>query len=565
MKKKILPVLIAIVLIIVIAGATLGSVLLDKYSYSKEQADLDTYFAINGDSDVAILLQNEMIEERARLMDGMYYLDLATVHKYFNERFYEDKGENLLLYTLPDDIIRTVIGSKEVTDKEGTKVKEYAPARYEGDILYVAIDYVKQYTNFSYEGFTSPNRIQIYTSWEERQVATIKKDTAVRIRGGIKSEILKAVTAGDKVFVLEQMEEWSKVKTKDAIIGYVENKRLNAITSELPIPVTDYEEPEYTSVTRDYKINMGWHVIAGKLGNDTLWAVTANTKGMNVISPTWFKLSDNEGGFTSFAEQSYVDKAHAMGLEVWALVENIENKASLDMYALLSSTTNRGKLIDGLINEVLTYGIDGINVDIEQISADCGEHYIEFIRELSIPCRANGIVLSVDNYVPTGYSDFYNRKEQGAVADYVVIMGYDEHYAGSLEAGSVASINFVEEGIRRTVNEVSPEKIINGIPFYARIWETKDGAVSSQAVGMDVVQKYIAEHHIAMEWDETTCQNYGEYTKNNTLYQVWQEDQKSIEVKLNIMDKYQIGGVASWRLGYETPEIWDTIETYLNR
>ena len=565
MKKKIIPVLLAIVLIIVIAGISFGTKILEKYSYTKERADLDAYFQMAGDSDVAIVLQNEIIEERARLFDGVYYLDLNTVHKYFNDRFYEDKGEGLLLYTLPDDIIRTVTGSSEVTTKDGTETLAYQPARYEGDTLYLAIDYVKQYTNFSYEGFTAPNRLQIYLSWEERQTAEVKKDTAVRVLGGVKSEILEDVAAGDKVILLEQMETWSKVKTSDSVIGYIENKRLEEPRAELPIPVTDYEEPEYTSLTRDHKINLGWHVVAGVAGNDTLDAVTANTKGLNVISPTWFKLSDNEGNFTSFASQSYVDKAHGMGLEVWGLVENIEYKDSIDMYAILSSTTTRTKLIDGLVNAALTYGLDGINVDFEQISMDCGEHYIEFIRELSIPCRANGIVLSVDNYVPTGYTDHYDRQEQGVVADYVIIMGYDEHYAGSPEAGSVASINFVEEGIEKTVSQVPAGKVINAVPFYTRIWETKDGTLDSQAVGMEMAEEYVNAHNIQIEWDDETCQNYGEYSEGGSLYQIWLEDAASLEVKLNIMEKYQIGGVACWRLGFEKPEIWDIIEAYLAR
>lgn len=565
MKKKIIPVLIAVVLIIVIAGISLGAKLLERYSYTKERADLSAYYNMSGESDVAIVLQDELIEERAKLFDGFYYLDLNTVHKYFNDRFYEDKGEGLLLYTLPDDIIRTAAGSSEVSSKNGTEAFACVPARYEEDTLYIAIDYVKQYTNLSYEGFGEPNRIQIYTQWDERKVAEIKKDTAIRVLGGVKSEILKDVAAGDKVIVLEQMETWSKVKTEDAIIGYVENKRLEGNRSELPIPVTDYTRPEYTRLTRNHKINLGWHVVSGTAGNDTLDAVVANTKGLNVISPTWFKLIDNDGNFTSFATREYVNRAHDMGIEVWGLVENIEYKDSIDMYAILSSTSTRAKLIDGLVNAALTYGLDGINVDFEQISMDCGEHYIEFIRELSVPCRANGIVLSVDNYVPTGYTDHYDRAEQGVVADYVIIMGYDEHYAGGAEAGSVASIDFVEEGIQKTVDQVPADKVINAIPFYTRIWETSNGELSSQAVGMDVAEDYVRAHNIQVEWDEKTCQNYGEYSEGGSLYQVWLEDESSIEVKLNIMDKYNIGGVASWRLGFEKPEVWDKIEDYLNR
>ena len=565
MKKKVVPILIAIALIIIIGGLSFGGKIIEKYSYSKERADLNAYYHISDSEDAAIVLQNEIVEERAKVIDGTWYLDLDTVHKYLNDRFYMDRNEDLLLYTLPEDIVKVVIGSSVKETEDGSEDLGYTIARYEGEKLYLAVDYVKQYTNFVYELFTDPNRVQIDTQWEEMQVASIKKNTQVREKGGVKSPILTDVAKGDKVTVLEQMETWTKVKTADSVIGYVENKRLDNTRSELPIPVTDYTEPEYTSLTRDYKINLGWHVVAGTAGNDTLQSVTANTKGLNVISPTWFKLSDNEGNFTSFASADYVEKAHGMGLEVWALVENIEYKDSIDMYQILSSTTTRRKLIDALVAEVQQYGIDGINVDFEQISMDCGEHYIEFIRELSVSCRKNGIVLSVDNYVPTGYTDHYDRREQGIVADYVIIMGYDEHYAGSPEAGSVASINYVENGIADTVSQVPANKVINAIPFYTRIWETTGSSISSQAVGMEMAEEYVAAHNIDVEWNEETCQNYGEYTSGDTLYQVWLEDEESIRVKLNIMEKYGIGGVAAWRLGFEKPEIWDEIETYLNQ
>ena len=565
MKKKVVPILIAIALIIIIGGLSFGGKIIEKYSYSKERADLNAYYHISDSEDAAIVLQNEIVEERAKVIDGTWYLDLDTVHKYLNDRFYMDRNEDLLLYTLPEDIVKVVIGSSVKETEDGSEDLGYTIARYEGEKLYLAVDYVKQYTNFGYEVFTDPNRVQIDTQWEEMQVASIKKNTQVREKGGVKSPILTDVAKGDKVTVLEQMETWTKVKTADSVIGYVENKRLDNTRSELPIPVTDYTEPEYTSLTRDYKINLGWHVVAGTAGNDTLQSVTANTKGLNVISPTWFKLSDNEGNFTSFASADYVEKAHGMGLEVWALVENIEYKDSIDMYQILSSTTTRRKLIDALVAEVQQYGIDGINVDFEQISMDCGEYYIEFIRELSVSCRKNGIVLSVDNYVPTGYTDHYDRREQGIVADYVIIMGYDEHYAGSPEAGSVASINYVENGIADTVSQVPANKVINAIPFYTRIWETTGSSISSQAVGMEMAEEYVAAHNIDVEWNEETCQNYGEYTSGDTLYQVWLEDEESIRVKLNIMEKYGIGGVAAWRLGFEKPEIWDEIETYLNQ
>ena len=566
--KKIIPVIVAVILIILIGAAGFGAKLLEKYSYSKERADLTEYFGIAGENDVPIILQDEQIEEHAKIFDGICYFDMATVHKYFNDRFYEDKSENSLLYTTPDMVYANVIGTGTVTGYDADFVEsgesyDYTISRYEGEALYIAVDFVKKYANFSYELFTEPNHMQIYTEWDRRQTASVTKDTQVRYQGGIKSDILTDVSAGDQVIILEEMETWTKVKTQDSVIGYVENKRLGEKTEEEPVPVTDYVEPEYPSNTRDYKINLGWHVIGGVGGNDTLEETVAKTKGLNVISPTWFTLTGNEGEFSSFATTSYVERAHEMGLEVWALVGNVDS-VDVDLYTVLSKTSNRRRLILQLLAAVREYNLDGLNIDFENVSLDAGEPFIQFIRELSIPCRKYGIVLSVDNYVPMNHTDHYDRAEQGVVADYVIIMGYDEHYNGSDEAVSVASINFVESGIKNTVAEVPKEKVINALPFYTRIWETGADGISSQAVGMEMAQTYVSDHGIATRWDEVTCQNYGEFQDGDRLCQVWLEDAESITVKLNIMEKYEIAGVAAWRLGFETADIWDVIEEYMN-
>ncbi|MCM1040373.1 MAG: glycosyl hydrolase family 18 protein [Ruminococcus sp.] len=564
--KKIIPVLVAIVLIFVIAAVGFGTVLIDKYSYSRERADLDGYFGITGEDDVPIILQDAQIEEHAKIWDNVCYFDFATVHLYFNDRFYEDKTENLLLYTTPDSIIRTDIGSTVYETSRGEAFDTgYVIARYEGDILYVAADYVKKYANFSYELFTQPYHMQVYTQWEERQVADITKDTQVRYQGGIKSDILTDVSQGDRVIVLEEMENWTKVKTHDAYIGYVENKRLSEKYTDEPVPVTDYVEPEYASLTRDHKINLAWHAVYDMGGNSTLTGLLSTTQSVNVVSPTWFVLSDDMGNFTSLASKEYVETAHGMGLEVWGLISNISDSITVDMYELLSKTSTRTYLIEQLVATALEYGLDGINIDFEDLGNDTGEPFIEFIRELSIPCRANGIVLSVDNYVPMGYNNHYHREEQGLVADYVIIMGYDEHHGNSEEAGSVASINYVENGIARTVEEVPAEKVINAIPFYTRIWETNGTTITSQVVGMQMAREYLGNHGIEKQWDEETCQNYGEYQSGNSYFQVWLEDADSIKVKLNVMDQYQIGGVAEWRLGLEEPMVWEVIAEYMNR
>ena len=563
-KKRtgLIPVLVAIALIIVIGAGTFGSIFLSKYSYSDETMDLKEYYNISKNDDVAIVLQNEHIEIKGKLSQGIVYLDFDSVSELLNDRFYHDEVESLLLYTTPTEIIKTVIGSDVYTIGEKEVTAGYVTSFYEGENLYVALDYVRNYTNFSYELFSEPNRMQLTTMWDETTMATIKKDTQIRYRGGVKSEILREVKKGESVTVLEKMENWVKVKTFDAFIGYVPSKMLKDEETLIPDVEPNYVEPEYTSLTRDYKINLGWHQVMSVAANDTLGSVVMANSGLNVISPTWFSLKSTDGEIRSIASQSYVDKAHNMGLEVWALIDNFDKDVST--YETLSKTTSRTNLISNLMNEVLKYGIDGINLDFEDVSFDAGEHYVQFIRELSIECRKEGIVLSVDNYVPRESTAHYNRKEQGIVADYVIIMGYDEHWGGGGVAGSVASIGFVEDGIVRTLEEVPANKIINAVPFYTRVWKTNGDKVTSEALDMETAQNFISRNALDMRWNDAAGQNYGEIQKGNTLYQIWMEDKDSIETKLAVMRKYSIGGVAAWKLGYETPDIWDKIAVYLN-
>ena len=561
-NQKLIPVFVAIALIIVIGGGALGSLMLSKYSYSDEKMNLEEYYHIINADEVAIVLQNEHIETKAKLSQGVYYLDFDSVQNLLNDRFYHDVAEGLLLYTTPTEIIRTTVGSDVYTIGEETVNAGYVTSFYEGEVLYVALDYVRNYTNFSYETFTSPNRMQLTTQWPETTTAMVKKDTQIRYRGGVKSDILREVEKGETVTVLEKMESWTKVKTSDAFIGYVPNKVLRDEVTAIPEVTPNYVEPEYTSLTRDYKINMGWHQVMSEAANDTLESAVMANSDLNVISPTWFSLKSTDGDIRSIATQSYVNKAHNMGMEVWALIDNFDKDVST--YQTLSKTTSRTNLIRNLMNEVLKYDIDGINVDFEEVSYDAGEPFVQFIRELSIQCRKEGIVLSVDNYVPRESTAHYNRKEQGIVADYVIIMGYDEHWGSGGVAGSVASLGFVEDGIVQTLEEVPANKVINAVPFYTRVWMTKGDKVTSEALDMETAKNFISRNGLAMTWNAVAGQNYGEIQKGNTFYQIWMEDKDSIEAKLAVMRKYNIGGVAAWKLGYETPDIWDMIATYMN-
>ena len=560
-QNKMLPVLIAVALIIVLGGIGAGSILLSKYGYSDETMNLEEYFNLATEDEVAIVLQNEHIETKAKLHQGVHYLDFDAVQDLLNDRFYHDVAEGLLLYTTPTEIIRTEVGSDSYLVGDEEVEAGYVTSFYEEEVLYVALDYVRNYTNFTYDPYTAPNRMQLTTQWDETTTAKVAKDTQIRYRGGVKSDILREVEKGEMVTVLEQFDNWTKVKTYDAFIGFVPSKTLKNIETAIPAVEPNYVEPEYTSLTRDYKINMGWHQVMSAAANDTLSSAVMANSNMNVISPTWFSLKSTDGDIRSIATQGYVDKAHGMGLEVWALIDNFDKDVST--YQTLSKTTSRTNLIRNLMSEVLKYGIDGINVDFEEVSYDAGEPFVQFIRELSIECRKEGIVLSVDNYVPRASTTHYNRKEQGIVADYVIIMGYDEHWGSGGVAGSVASLGFVEDGIVQTLEDVPANKVINALPFYTRVWKTNGDKVTSEALDMETAWNFIKNNGVSMTWDATAGQNYGEVQRGNTLYQIWMEDKDSIEAKLAVMRKYGIGGVAAWKLGYETSDIWDAIGVYL--
>ncbi len=571
MKKRIIAVLVPIVLIFIVIAAALGSQILKRYSYSKNKADLREYFQLAQDDEVAMVVQDTLVEEKALLRDNVIYFALSTVEKYFTERFYVNSEEQVLLFTTDTDIIQINIAyDSDVMYVSGSGQElGYKAAFYEGDTLYIAADYVKQYANFEYQVYDAPLHMQVYTEWGSYTEAVLSKKIALRYQGGIKSDILVQLAAGDAVTVLEQMENWSKVKTADAFIGYVENKFLKDKKEVERICNTGFQEIVYNNVKKEGMINLTFHQVFDEVGGDVLASALARTKTINVVSPTWFRLTNSNGDFASIANASYVARAHDLGVDVWALVTDVDSVdqfgVEIDFVELLSSSANRKYLIEGLMAQVDRYGLDGINIDFEKVRSDSGTHFVQFLRELSIETRKRGVVLSVDNYVPSEYTAHYNRKEQGIIADYIIIMGYDEHYVGGGAAGSNASIQFVENGIANTKQVVPAEKIINAIPFYTRIWESGPDGLKASTLTMNAQSDWVARTGVTPTWVEESCQNYVEYQVNDTLYQCWLEDLESIRVKLQVMKNQGIKGVASWKLGLETSAVWDVIADYMTQ
>ena len=566
MKKKAAPVLAIVLLIVIVAGIGFLTRVIKKYTPSSDVMSSQEYFGLDHEGEAAIVVGSEILSYKGKILNEVAYVDYQAVKEVLNDYFYWDSENNTMLYTMPTDVVQIPAGSNSYTADGKTQSLNYNIVLIDGTETYIALDFVKQYTDISYEMFHDPDRIVINNEWGDMTVASISKAGKVRSLGGIKSPILREVEKNEVVRILEPMEDWTKILTQDGYIGYIKNDRL--VKERTETRTSDFVAPEYTNIQKDYKINLVWHQTTSMDANYNIIYDIANVKKVNTISPTWFSIASNDGTLDSLALADYVDTAHSNHMEVWPLVDNFSE--NIDFTAVMNSTSARNKIENQLIAAAIEYSFDGINVDFENISEDAADGYIQFMRELSVMCRKNGIVLSVDVPVPMDFTAHYNRKALGEVCDYLMIMGYDEHYAGSEEAGTVASLSFEEEGIQNTLLEVAAEKVVSGIPFYTRLWCTttnEDGTttVTSEAMGMNQAQQTLENNQVEASWDETTGQNYAQFNgESGELYQIWLEDTESLTRKLELIKNYDLGGVAEWKLGLEEDSVWDLIAKYVS-
>lgn len=553
--------------------ATLGVVLflvgmifvIKRYTPTKEHMSLDDYFALTEENEAAVIINGEYKEVadtektiHAIRVDQGYYLQVDFLKRELDDGYVYDSTEGVLRYATDKDVVSASLNSPNYTvgKKRETLDKDVVVSR--DGTYFVALNFVEMFTDITSTTVEDPNRIVIETAGFTIQKATLKKNVPLRRFGGVKSKILKDATKGEEVGILEDYGKWSYVITKDGVLACVQNRKMK-ITHE---SVTESRLParEFEHHTMDETISLGWHQVTGTAANSTVEKMLANSD-INVISPTWFYLNDNHGNIKSLATSDYVTYCHKRGVQVWGLVSNLENK-EVDTTVVLNTTSARDNLVNSLITAAITYNLDGINVDMEALSGYAKDGYIQFIKELSIKCKKNDIILSVDNYVPTDATAFYNRSVQADYADYIVIMAYDEHYSGSEEAGSVASINFVKQGVKNTLKEVPAEQIILGMPFYARVWAVTKDSISSKAYGMEGMEDFLKRNDVTVTWSEADGQNYGEFVSGDTTYKAWVEDATSLGKKLEVMKAEKLAGAAFWKLGFEKASIWTTIRQY---
>lgn len=570
----------------IIASVVGGAILIKKYGPTKDRADLNEYYGMEKENQLAVIVDNQIVGSKGFVLDGVPYVEYYLVREHLNNRFYVDFNENILLYTLSEGTISAEVGSNEYTFQKEKRSEDYAIFKMEGNLAYIALPFVQNYTNIDFNTFEAaekePNRVVITSEWGETTVATVKKGTPLRTGDGVKNPIIKEVAKKSVVTVIEETENWKKICTEDGYIGYIKSKCLKQ--QKTMETSREFEEQTYPSILKDYTINLAWHMVTDRSVNDEILSTLANTKGLTTISPTWFTIADTKGSISSFASSQYVNYAHLADIEVWALLKDYDDGINSEEQTLevLSHTSYREKLTNQLISEALRTGIDGINIDFKYVSEECGEHFIQFIRELALKCRQNGIILSVNNYVQEGSIDHLYLEEQGIMADYIIIKGYDEHRAGSLESGSVASLDFVRFGIEETLKVVPKEKVINAVPLYTRLWKevpkteeqlaSEEGTesadysvnVTSSIYSMRNSEKPIINAEAQIKVDEKTGQNYAEWQEDGATYKIWLEDEAALEAKLKLLKEYELAGNAAWRLGFEKSGTWELIIKYVN-
>ncbi len=569
MKKKngitIIGVFVALLLIVVV----LGVALVQKYSSNKEHV-LPEEIAPVSAGEAHVIFWQEKYEKNALLLNGGIYLDFDTVFSCINKNFYYDEEEMVLTYTTPTEIIRAYPMEAVYYSNKEKKELSHEPLVTKGGAPYVSLEFAALFSDMTYMFYEKPARVLIRTGSKDVLALKAKTETVVREAADIKSRILYEVSKDSVVWYVDAGTEadakFVKVMTENGLFGFVRKKDLSETYHESY--VSEYEAPVYSHIGAEEKVVLGWHQVTNAKANAGLEALIKDNGELTVVSPTWFRVTapEDEASVVSLADAAYVETAKKHGLAVWGLVDNFDIAAKENFdpvqnsYAVLSSTGEREELINALVAEAIRYDLDGLNIDFEMLSLETGPHYIQFLRELSVKCRANGLVLSVDNYVPSAHAAYYNWKAQGEVVDYVVIMAYDEHYSGSETAGSVASYGYLTNAVDNILTMVPKERVIMAVPFYTRLWtETKENGVTkltSEALSMVTAAVELSRNKVTPVWDEVTRQYYAEYEKDGATCKMWMEEMQSLQEKLSYISQADLAGVAVWRLGFEPEDIW---------
>lgn len=502
------------------------------------------------------------------------YFPIDFIKEFIDEYIYWDEVANKITITTLDRVIR--MNTDDLTYYVNNNPTSLNLPVYNIDaIAYMPSSFLEEMYNLqiSYDSEYNTAIIDKKENGLQHGVAN-GKEVDIRYLPNRKEPIQTTVENGTDIIVFDEiMDEESKrtgytLVRYNGLLGYIKSDEITKTTYESPVIIPEPEIKEVPQV--DGKINMVWDAIYDVVQNTNELSLTPH-EGLDVLSPTWFSFDEDPltGQIINIGDMAYVEWAHKQGYQVWpTLTDNFNSTVS---NYILSNTDVREYVIKQILAFIAMYDLDGINIDFEMIRESDSEHYVQFFRELAPFVREQGAILSVDMYVPT-WTKHFNRTEVGKVVDYICIMAYDETTLFDKKVGPNASIGFVETGIIETLEEVDPEKVILGLPFYTRIWsETNVGGeikISKRDVGIDYTQRIMSENGVDLLWLDSSGSHYGQYTGrddsgNSVDYTVWVEDLASLEEKLKLYEKYNLAGVSGWRRGLESEEVWSLIAKYV--
>ena len=536
------------------------------------------YHAGPGADGIAVVLEDEPLgaeysarviggelpgaEYKSHIADGGLYFPFCFVKDHIDEYIFWDGGANRLSVTTPSEVLYITAGDTEY-------FKNFRPAHMEravvdiGGTAYIPDEFLTERCGIEINYLPEHGIVTVDRAGEKTFSVVAAKKTRLRYEPDRRSPSSEILRAGAEVVTYGSQNGFIKVRAESGATGYVDERSLVYSRTERPEP---RPEPRVWRPERDGRIVLAWDLVTNPDAASSPARRVADA-GVNVVSPTWFEFdAESPGGeIMSLADRGFVDWAHENGIEVWALVS--DGYSAAVSHAVLTETAKREHAVRQLTDLADEYGLDGINIDFEQVLCDDAPYFLQFLRELSPVLRERGVSLSVDLYVPE-FTRYYNRAEITKVVDYICVMTYDEHAANSLVSGPVASLGFVEKGIAETLEEVPADMVLMGVPFYNRVWreEETDGGVSvtQKSYSMDYGREIFDSRGAEFSWlgGDTGC-NYAEYESNEegdeAVYRIWLEDERSIAEKIKLIDRYGLAGAACWRRGLESDGTWDVI------
>ena len=552
-KKKKIGIIIAIIIIalVLIVGA-IGGYYVIKRNYIVSKIN-QTNLIINNSNATSSLKNNVYIK------NGVVYVSKPDIYNFFDNTIIYDEKYNQVVTTSSTKIASLPIDSKQIqVNSSNTTIK--AGAIILDEVAYVPISELDEVYNIKTTYVESEDLVYIDSLDREQQTATLKKDSSIKYKPTIISATLAKAKQGDTLTIANRSDYpvpngWTRVRTENGTLGYIQTGKLNEFKT--------IREKAEEKAKIEGPISLAWDYYSEYVSAPTR---TGKITGVNVVSPSFFYMT--KYSTTNIYENvgnegiAYVNWAHGNGYQVWPMFTNSNMSETSKM---LSDYKSRENVINQIIKYIKQYNLDGINIDFEGMYETDKDNFSRFLIEIRPRLNEIGAVLSVDVTAPDGAPEWslcYDRYTIGKVADYVMFMAYDQYGVSATKAGTTAGHNWVEANVKKFLGqeEVKAEKIILGIPFYTRVWKEINGNVISSVVNIGNVNNLIPSN-ATKTWDEDLQQYYVEYKKGGATYKIWVEDEKSIEAKLDLVSKYNLGGAAYWEYDRATNSIWNLIES----